>query len=107
MIFLKRLKNEYWFDQKLLFEMHQNYFYTLPFHFDYLYRFFKGFDNVKSNNNEILTNNPRIWFNIKYIELIGTTKYDTNFINQLKIKMTKLTLSINGISPDLKRQIHV
>jgi hypothetical protein len=46
---------------------------------------------VKSNNPEILINNPRIWFNLKYIELENTFKYDLNWIKQMNMKMRKLT----------------
>jgi hypothetical protein len=72
--------------------MHGEYFYTLPFHFDYLYKFYEGFNDVKSNNPLILINNPRIWFNVKSIELNRYNSYDRNFIKELKIKMPKLNL---------------
>jgi hypothetical protein len=72
--------------------MHQDYFYTLPFHFDHLYGFDEDFNNVKSNNPEILINNHRIWYNVKSIQLIRSLKYDKHFIRELKIKMPKLNL---------------
>ncbi len=85
-LILLEFKNEYWFDHNLSFEMHQNYFYTLPFHFDYLYRFYGGFRSVKSNNLEILINDSRIWYYVKSIELERTLNYNTNIIKELKIK---------------------
>ncbi len=57
---LSRFENQYWFDHKWTFGMHQNSFYTLPFHFDHLYEFYDGFNDVKSNNREVFINNPRI-----------------------------------------------
>jgi hypothetical protein len=35
---LSHFKNQYWFDHNWSFGMHEKYFYTLPFRFDYLYR---------------------------------------------------------------------
>ena len=66
---LSEFKNQFWFDHNWSFGMHGNYFYTLPFHFDYLYEFYEGFNDVKSNNPEILKTNPRIWYNVKSIDL--------------------------------------
>jgi hypothetical protein len=71
--------------------MHNEYFYTLPFHFDYLHEFYKDFDDVKSNNPEILLTNSRLWYNVKYIDLRDPSKYDFHFVKQLKIKMPQLT----------------
>jgi hypothetical protein len=80
--------------------MHKNYFYTFPFHFDYLYQFYQDFHYVKSNNPEILINNPRIWYNVKSIELLGTSEFDRNFVKDLKMKMPKLNLiKFNDFSP--------
>jgi len=71
--------------------MYDKYFFTVPFDFDYLYEFYKGFDNVKSNNPSILINNPQIWCNVKSIELFLPYNYDKNFVKELKIKIPKLT----------------
>ena len=57
---LPNFQNQYWFNHNLSFGMHDQYFYTLPFHFDHLYKFSNGFNYVKTNNREILINNPRI-----------------------------------------------
>jgi UDP-galactopyranose mutase len=84
---LSRFENQYWFDHKWTFGMHQNCFYTLPFHFDHLYEFYDGFNDFKSNNREIFINNPRIWFNVKSIELLDRDKFDNNFLKELKIKI--------------------
>jgi hypothetical protein len=46
---------------------------------------------VRSNNPDILYN-PRIWHNVKSIELERTYDYDRNFVKELKIKMPKLSL---------------
>jgi hypothetical protein len=91
-IMLSKFESQYWIDHNWSFGMHGNYFYTLPFHFDHLNKFYKGFDDVKSNNSDILMNNPRIWYNVKSIELCVSSKYDRNFIKQLKMKMPKLNL---------------
>jgi hypothetical protein len=97
---LSKFKNQYWFDHNLSFGMHKNYFYTFPFHFDYLYQFYQDFHYVKSNNPEILINNPRIWYNVKSIELLGTSEFDRNFVKDLKMKMPKLNLiKFNDFSP--------
>jgi hypothetical protein len=89
---LSEFKNEYWFDHNLSFGMHGNYFYTLPFHFDYLYEFVGDFRNIKSTNPNILINNPRIWYHVKSVELKRVSEYDRNFVKELKIKMPKLNL---------------
>jgi hypothetical protein len=88
---LSQFKNQYWLTQNLSFGMHRNYFYTLPFQFNHFYEFSEGFNGVKSNKPEILINNPRIWYNVKSIELPFTDKYNKNFIRELKMKMPKLT----------------
>lgn len=73
------------------FGMHGDYLYTLPFHFHNFYECFQDFNEVKLNNSEILKNNSRIWYNVKFIELPGKSGYNTNFIKELKTKMPKLT----------------
>jgi hypothetical protein len=89
---LSQFQNKYWSDHNWTFGMHRNYFYTLPFHFDYLHEFYKGFDDVKSNNPEILLTNPRLWYNVKYIDLRDPSTYDFHFVKQLKTKMPQLTV---------------
>ena len=37
---LSRFKYQFWFDNNYSFGMHNRYFYTLPFHFDYLHEFY-------------------------------------------------------------------
>jgi hypothetical protein len=88
---LSQFQTQYWIDHNLSFGMHRNYFYTLPFYFDSFYDFIFGFNDVKSSNPEILTDNPRIWYNVKSIEISTASKYDVNFVKQLKTKMPKLT----------------
>jgi hypothetical protein len=88
---LTKFKDQFWFENNILFGMHEQYFYTLPFHFDYLYKFYQGFNDVKSNNWDILINNPRLWYNVKSIDLPTISKYDFNFVQELKMKMPKLT----------------
>jgi hypothetical protein len=90
-ILLSRFQDQYWFDHNWSFGMHGKYFYTLPFHFDYLHEFHGGFKDVKSNHSDILMNNDRVWYNIKHIDLFMPSKYNFNFLKQLKIKMPKLT----------------
>ncbi|CAF3927456.1 unnamed protein product [Adineta steineri] len=89
---LSQFKTRYWFDKNLSFGMHGTYFYTLPFYFDDLYEFSIGFDNVKTNNYDILINNHRIWHNVKSIQLCGTgNNYYLSLIETLKIQMPKLS----------------
>jgi hypothetical protein len=87
---ISRFKTQYWFDHNWFFGMHGRYLYTLPFHFDYLYEFDDGFDDVKLTNNDILINNSRIWYYVKGIELSKTSNYNLNFVKELKMKMPKL-----------------
>jgi hypothetical protein len=56
---------------------------------DYVFK--KVFNNVKSNNPEILMNNSRIWYSIKTIDLPFESKSDCNVLKELQIKMPKLT----------------
>lgn len=63
---LSRFKTQYWFDHNWIFGMHENYFYTLPFHFNHLYNYS---NRIKSNNPEILINNSRLWYNVKSIDI--------------------------------------
>ena len=72
--------------------MHDEYLYTLPFHFDNLYDCFQDFNEIKSNNSEILENNSRIWHNVKSIQLPVRSGYNRNFVKELKRKMPKLVL---------------
>jgi hypothetical protein len=90
-LILSEFRTQFWFDHNWSFGTHDNYFYTLPFHFDYLYEFYNGFMRVRSKNPDILYN-PRIWYNVKSIELERTYDYDRNFVKELKIKMPKLCL---------------
>ena len=87
---LSKFQDQYWFDHNWIFAMHGRYFYTVPFHFNYLYEFYGDFNDVKSNNPEIFINNPRIWYNVKSIDLRHPSTYDDSFLQQLKIKMPKL-----------------
>ncbi|CAF0910101.1 unnamed protein product [Adineta steineri] len=38
---LSQFQDQYWFDHKWTFGMHGTYFYTLPFHFEYLHEFYE------------------------------------------------------------------
>jgi hypothetical protein len=52
---LSEFQNQFWFDRDLSFGTdYRNYFYTLPFHFDYPQEFPVDFNTVKSNNPDIL-----------------------------------------------------
>ncbi|CAF3948599.1 unnamed protein product [Adineta steineri] len=87
--FLLGFQNQFWLDHNWRFGMHEKYFYTLPFHFDYLYEF--------SNN---FKTNYRLWYsNVKSLELCLTEKYNFQFLKDLKIQMPKLNL-IKFISCD-------
>jgi hypothetical protein len=83
-------QSQFWFDRNLSFGTHDRYLYTLPFHFNHLYLSYEGFQNIESNNPEILINNLRIWCNVKSIELPLTFNYDIHFVKELKMKMPKL-----------------
>jgi hypothetical protein len=88
---LSRFKQQFWFDHHWFFGMHGEYFYTLPFHYDYFYGIHQGFNDIKSSNDDILMNNSRLWYNVKSIELEETSIKDLSFMKQLKIQMPKLT----------------
>jgi hypothetical protein len=93
-IILLSFQDQFWFDHHWSFGMHgrnYKYFYTLPFHFDYLYEFYNGFNDVRSNHSDILITNSRLWYNVKSIGSSKVSKYDLNFIEELKMKMPKLT----------------
>ncbi len=65
------------------------------------------FDNVRSNNPQILENNPRLWYNVKCIQLPVTLNYDIDFLKKLKMKMPKLTsIKFGGCEflPEVKTQ---
>ncbi|CAF2875743.1 unnamed protein product [Rotaria sp. Silwood2] len=66
---LSKFENQYWIDHNLSFEMHLNYFYVLPFHFDYLYEIYNNFNNIISNQPEVLKTNLKQWFYVKIIDL--------------------------------------
>ena len=87
---LNQFQDQFWFDHNWSFGMHGNYFYTLPFHFSYLYGFFGSFHTVKSNHPDVVNTNPRLWYNVKSLELLMTHQYDINFVKELNIKMPKL-----------------
>ncbi|CAF4105920.1 unnamed protein product, partial [Rotaria sordida] len=57
---LSKFNDEFWLNHNWSFGIHDEYLYTLPFKFDCLPGLFEGFDCVKSNNNDILENNPRL-----------------------------------------------
>ncbi|CAF1425500.1 unnamed protein product [Rotaria sordida] len=57
---LSKFNDEFWLNHNWSFGIHDEYLYTLPFKFDCLPGLFEGFDFVKSNNNDILENNPRL-----------------------------------------------
>ncbi|CAF3604664.1 unnamed protein product [Adineta steineri] len=96
---LSQFRDQFWVDHNWSFGMHAKYFYTLPFHFDHLHEFYGGFDDVQSTHSNILLNNDRTWSHVKSIDLLLTSKYDLNFLKQMKRKMPKLTF-INFNSTD-------
>jgi hypothetical protein len=98
---LSRFQDQFWFDHNYSFGMHDKYFYTLPFHFDYLYEFYHGFNDVKSSNDDILINNLRLWYNVKSIDLPAISKYDFSFVKELKLKMPNLSfINLKPFYPD-------
>ena len=83
---LATFNNQFWSDHNWSFGMHENCFFTLPYHFDH----FEAFSDVKSNNPEILVNNLRLWYSIKSINLAFESVSDYNYLKQLQIKMPHL-----------------
>ena len=75
---LSEFQNQYWFDHNWFFGTHHGYFYTLPFQFDHLYSFPDNFDDIKTTNDEILNNNPRLLYNVKSIELTSKCQFNKN-----------------------------
>ena len=92
-LILSNFESKYWQNHHWIFAIHDQYFYTLPFYFDSLYRFYEDFQKVKSTNPEILIDNHRIWENVKFIEFERSLDdFDRNFSKQLKIQMPKLNI---------------
>jgi hypothetical protein len=89
---LSQFEAQHCFNHNSSFGMHDDYLYTLPFHFRNFYECFQDFNDVKLNNYEILKNNSRIWYNVKSIQLPVRFGYNRNFVEELKTKMPKLTL---------------
>jgi hypothetical protein len=98
-------QNQYWFDHQLYFGMHDRYLYTLPFHSYYLHEFYGDFNDVQSSNHQILLNNPRMWYNVKSIDIRHPLTYDFSFFKELNIKMPKLICinfdGLDGHDPQL------
>jgi len=93
---LSTFSNQFWFDHNWSVGTHGSYLYTLPFRFNKLNDFI-DFDDVKSNNSDILNNNSRTWHHVKSIELSRSNQINFNFIKKLKIKMPKLiSIKINS-----------
>ncbi|CAF1409656.1 unnamed protein product [Rotaria sp. Silwood1] len=83
---LSTFQNEFWFNHNWIVGMHDKYLYTLPFHFDKFYDFI-DFDYIYSSNPKILINNPKIWFNVKYIKF---KKFNLDLLKLIKIHMPQL-----------------
>lgn len=95
---LSGFKNKFWFNHNWFFGMHQQYFYTLPFHFHSLYEFNEPLNHIKSSKPEILIHHPKLWFSVRSIQLEQTFQYDFNWIKEINLKLPKLN-SIT-FSPD-------
>lgn len=104
---LSQFKDQYWFNHNSSFGMHGDYLYTLPFHFDNLYDCFQDFNEIKSNNCDILESNSRIWHNVKSIQLPFMSGYDRHFLKELKKKMPRLVfIRFDGYEISPKTQTH-
>jgi hypothetical protein len=103
---LSRFKSQYWFDRNFSFGIHGDSLYTLPFHSDYFHVSKQVFNQVKSNNPEILENNYRLWYNVKSIDLSIHLINDLNFLKELRVKMPKLTFIkfVSYVDYQLKRR---
>jgi hypothetical protein len=68
-----------------------------------------GFNDVKSNNREILETNPRLWYNVISLEINSAKNCNVNFLKELKIKMPKLVFVKFDMKPteDERKRMHV
>ncbi|CAF1053729.1 unnamed protein product [Adineta ricciae] len=82
-ILLDLKKQQLLSDRNVFFGVYNNYFYTLPFYFDYLHE-------IDSNIHENLKDPGESWHNVRYVHLNFTLHYDEHIISVLKSKMPKL-----------------
>jgi len=72
--------------------MHQNaYLYSLPFPYHEL-KHFRHFEDVQSNNGEILKADYRLWSKVRSLELVHSDQIDfKNLFSLIKMNMPKLS----------------
>jgi hypothetical protein len=92
---LPTFDNEFWLEHNWSFGTHENYLYTLPFHFNKIYDFI-DFDHIESNYSKIL-HSPFTWYHVKSIDLSKCPNLNSNLIKQIKIKMPNLiSITLNS-----------
>ncbi|CAF1438821.1 unnamed protein product [Adineta steineri] len=96
---LQTFKNSFWLDHNWIVATHENYIYTLPFHFSHFYGF-THFDQIISTDPNIFQINSRLWYKIKSIELSKSFKINPDLIEQIRRKIPNLTTIIfNQVQP--------
>ncbi|CAF4904403.1 unnamed protein product [Rotaria sp. Silwood1] len=90
---LSTFKTQFWLDHNWNIGLHQSgrtYIYSLAFQFNELNNF-SNFNQVLSNNEQILHDNRRLWSNITSIELVVKNQINLNLFQSIKINMPKLS----------------
>ncbi|CAF3875214.1 unnamed protein product [Rotaria sp. Silwood1] len=90
---LSTFKTQFWLDHNWNIGLHQSgrtYIYSLPFQFNELNNF-SNFNQVLSNNEQILHDNRRLWSNITSLELVVKNQINLNLFQSIKINMPKLS----------------
>ncbi|CAF3893307.1 unnamed protein product [Adineta steineri] len=90
---LQTFKNSFWLDHNWIVATHENYIYTLPFHFSHFYGF-THFDKIISTDPNIFQINPRLWYKIKAIGLSKSFQINSDLIQQIQRKIRNLTTII-------------
>jgi hypothetical protein len=90
---LPTFKNSFWLDHNWIVATHENYLYTLPFHFSHLYRF-THFDQIISTDPNIFQINPRLWYKVKTVEFSRSFQTNPDLIEQIRRKIPNLTTTI-------------
>lgn len=86
---LSTFKNKFWFDHGWSVGTHEQFIYTLPFHYDELDDFI-DFDHIESSNLAVL-NAPSTWYRVRSINFSEFTTYTYDKIHEFKIKTPNLT----------------
>ncbi|CAF4227163.1 unnamed protein product, partial [Adineta steineri] len=68
-LILSKFNDPFWSDHNWSFGMNEYVLFTLPYQFDDFERIYEGYNDMKSQNPEILTNIPELWSSVKSISL--------------------------------------